>query len=232
MYFTCIYLTLSFLSFFCSFTEAQLSGRVGPLTSVSAKAAVRTCNVLSYGAKADKSTDLGPPLLAAFKACKSGGVVIVPTGEYSIATWVNLSGGSAWALQLDGTISRPSTATAGGNMIFIQHTSDFELFSSNGQGAVQGNGYIFHQANTLNGPRILRFYQVTDFSIHDVKLVDSPSFHFTMDTCSSGEVYNMLIRGGDHGGLDGIDVFSDNIWIHDVNLPSLLTPLILIASAH
>jgi len=38
-----------------------------------------------------------------------------------------------------------------------------------------------------------------------------------MDTCKNGEVYNMLIRGGDHGGLDGIDVWSDNIYIHDVS---------------
>lgn len=53
--------------------------------------------------------------------------------------------------------------------------------------------------------------------MHDIKLVDSPSFHFSIDTCRNGEVYNMLIRGGDHGGLDGIDVWSDNIYIHDVS---------------
>ena len=28
-----------------------------------------------------------------------------------------------------------------------------------------------------------------------------------MDTCSNGEVYNMIIRGGNNGGLDGIDVW-------------------------
>lgn len=96
----------------------QLSGSVGPLTSKATKAAKKTCNVLNYGAKADKSTDLGPPLAAAFAACKSGGLVVVPYGEYALATWVTLSGGSAWALQLDGTIYR--TGTAGGNMIFVQ----------------------------------------------------------------------------------------------------------------
>lgn len=98
----------------------------------------------------------------------------------------------------------------------IEHGSDFELFSSTGTGAIQGYGYEFHVDGNLDGPRILRFYEMTDFSVHDIALVDSPAFHFSMDTCDSGEVYNMAIRGGDSGGLDGIDVWSTNIWIHDV----------------
>ncbi|KAG2217929.1 hypothetical protein INT45_012592 [Circinella minor] len=97
-------------------------------------------------------------------------------------TWVILNGGKAWALQLDGTIYRTGT-----------------------EGAIQGNGYEFHADNdNLNGPRILRLTMVDHFSVHDITLTDSPSFHFSVDTC------------GDHGGLDGIDVWGENIWIHDV----------------
>jgi rhamnogalacturonan hydrolase len=59
---------------------------------------------------------------------------------------------------------------------------------------------------------------VTNFSVHDVALVDSPAFHFTMDTCSNGEVYNMIIRGGNEGGLDGFDIWGSNIWVHDVEV--------------
>jgi len=53
-----------------------------------------------------------------------------------------------------------------------------------------------------------------------VLLINSiaPAFHFTMDTCSNGEVYNMIIRGGNEGGLDGIDVWGTNIYIHDVEV--------------
>ncbi len=54
--------------------QAQLSGSVGPTTSTASKAAKKICNVLSYGAKADKATDLGPPLAAAFADCKTGGI--------------------------------------------------------------------------------------------------------------------------------------------------------------
>ena len=39
-----------------------------------------------------------------------------------------------------------------------------------------------------------------------------------MDTCTSGEVYNMIIRGGNEGGLDGIDVWRNNIHVHDVEV--------------
>ena len=192
----------------------QLSGTVGPLTSHATKASKKTCNVLNYGAVADKSTDLGPAITKAFAACKTGGVVVIPSGDYALKTWVTLSGGSAWAIQLDGTIYR--TGTTAGNMIFIEHTSDFELFSSTSKGAIQGNGYTFHKQGSISGPRILRFYEVTNFSVHDIVLVDSPAFHFTLDTCQNGEVYNMAIRGGNEGGLDGIDIWSTNIWVHDV----------------
>ena len=80
------------------------------------------CNVLDYGAVADNSTDLGPALTDAFKACIDGGLVYIPSGNYLLKRWVTLSGGSAWALQLDGIIYRGGTA--GGNMIYIEHASD------------------------------------------------------------------------------------------------------------
>ena len=164
----------------------QLSGSVGPLTSSAAKAKVKTCSVLDYNGVADGKTDIGPAITSAFNACKSGGVVQIPSGNYALGSWVTLSGGKAWALQLDGIISR--TGTAGGNMIMIEHATDFELFSSTSKGAVQGNGYIFHAEGSTAGPRILRLYEVTSFSVHDIALVDSPVFHFTLDTCTNGEV--------------------------------------------
>lgn len=35
--------------------------------------------------------------------------------------------------------------TAGGNMIFVQHSTDFEMYSSTSKGAIQGYGYVFHK---------------------------------------------------------------------------------------
>jgi len=39
-----------------------------------------------------------------------------------------------------------------------------------------------------------------------------------LDTVTNGEVYNVIIRGGNEGGLDGIDVWGTNMWIHDVEV--------------
>ncbi|RDW85497.1 glycoside hydrolase family 28 protein [Coleophoma crateriformis] len=208
--------TLSCLAAFLlpSLAVAQLSGTVGPSTTRASKQAT-VCNVLDYGGVASKTSDVGPAIASAFAACKSGGTVYIPAGDYGMSTWVTLSGGTAWALQLDGIIYR--TGTAGGNMFMIEHTTDFEMYSSTSTGAIQGYGYEFHKSGTY-GPRILRLYEATSFSVHDIALVDSPAFHFSLDTCDSGEIYNMIIRGGNEGGLDGIDVWSTNIWIHDIEV--------------
>ncbi|KAF4555207.1 Rhamnogalacturonase B-like protein [Elsinoe fawcettii] len=212
----CVNSILAAATLLSSLVEAQLSGAVGPTTTIAAKRAKKQCNVLdaAYGGKADGQTDVGPAITKAFNACKTGGVVVIPAGNYALNTWVNLSGGAGWALQLDGVLNR--VGTAGGNMIFVQRTSDFEFFSSTGKGAVQGNGYVFHKDGNLSGPRILRLYKVDRFAVHDLALVDSPAFHFVLDTNTNGEVYNMAIRGANSGGLDGINIFSNNIHVHDV----------------
>lgn len=62
---------------FPSIVSAQLAGSsypIGPLTTSDAKWAVKVCDVTDYGAVADGVTDIGPPLLAAFNACKTGGI--------------------------------------------------------------------------------------------------------------------------------------------------------------
>ena len=209
----------------CGVVEAQLSGTVGPLTSSSSKAASKTCNVLDYGAVADNSTDVGQPIIDAFADCGSGGVIYIPEGDYLIDTWVSLSNGSAWAIQMDGVIYRGATPSSQSYMFEISGGSDFELFSSTAGGAVQGSGYLYHINDDYTAPRLLHISGVSDWSVHDIALVDSPMFHFVIQGGINGEVYNMAIRGGDSGGLDGIDVAGSNIWIHDVREPPRKDPV-------
>ncbi|TGO46326.1 hypothetical protein BCON_0331g00100 [Botryotinia convoluta] len=203
--------------FLPSLVSAQLASGypIGPLTTSDAKWAKKVCDVTKYGAVADGKTDLGPALLAAFNACASGGVVNIPLGNYAMSTWVTLSGGNAWAINLEGVILR--TGTAGGHMIVVQDSTDFEFYSSRSSGAIQGYGYVFH-AQGIYGPRLIRLINVVNFSIHDIALVDSPAFHLILDTVQNGQVYNLIIRGGNEGGLDGIDVWGFNVHIHDVEV--------------
>ncbi|EIT81246.1 RGase E [Aspergillus flavus] len=196
--------------------QGQLSGSVGPSTSISDKKAVKTCNVLDYGATNDNKTDVGQPIMNAFEDCGSGGVIYIPEGDYLIQEWVSLRNGTAFAIQLDGVIYRNGTTTSQGYMFGISGGSDFELYSSTSKGAIQGSGYLYHMNGEFTAPRLLHISDVSHWSVHDIALVDAPMFHFVIDDASNGEVYNMAIRGGNSGGLDGIDVSGDNIWIHDV----------------
>lgn len=212
--------SISLLLSLAPFVAAQLSGSVGPTTTRADKAATKVCNILDYGGKASTTTDNGPPIASAWADCKSGGEVYIPSGNYGMATWVTLTGGTGVSINLEGIIYRTGTEeTSAYTMIFVEHTTDFEFYSATSAGAIQGYGYEYLTDDTY-GPRLLRLYDVTDFSVHDIALVDSPAFHFTMDTCTNGEVYNMIVRGANEGGLDGIDIWGSNIWVHDVEVTS------------
>lgn len=160
---------LILFSSFIGSATAQLSGRVGPLTTRSAKAYVKTCNVLNYGAKADSSTDLGPPLYSAWLDCRKGGLVYIPPGTYAMMTWTDIRGGRGAAIQLDGTVLRKGTA--GGNMFAIRDCQDFEFFSGNSKGAIQGYGWEYISKGEY-GARFFRFTDVYDFSFHGIAMVD------------------------------------------------------------
>ncbi|OCK79736.1 glycoside hydrolase family 28 protein [Lepidopterella palustris CBS 459.81] len=154
----------------------QLSGTVGPLTAHATNSATNTYNILSL-----------PECLS-----------FIPSGNYAVATWVTLSGGSAWALHLDGIVYR--AGIAGGNVIFIEHSNNFELFNCTSKGAckvmamssTQKVQYLVHEPSVPTRPPA--------FSVYDIILVNSPAFHFSIDTCTSGEGYNVAICGGDEGG--------------------------------
>ena len=135
MYIKSIILALSCASVALAQLADTTDYPIGPLTSSSAKWAKKVCNITNYGAVADGKTD--------------------SLGTFAMATWVTLSGGTAWAINLEGIIVR--TGTAGGNMIYIEHSTDFEIYSSRGVGAIQGYGYQFHEQGEY-GPRLLRLY--------------------------------------------------------------------------
>ncbi|TDL25415.1 rhamnogalacturonan-hydrolase [Rickenella mellea] len=197
----------------CSLTIAQLIGPVGPTTSPSAKRA-HICNVLKYGGKID-SLDIGPAIGSAFANCvlkTPGSTLYVPPGNYDMVTWQTLTGGTTWAFQMDGFITRTGNST--GHMIIIQNSADFEIYSSTSAGGFQGHGYLIRD----NGPRFLRVVSSTNWSVHDLIFVDSPEFHIVVDQGSNGELYNLAIRGADMGGSDGIDISGSNHWVHDVEV--------------
>ncbi|KAI3546968.1 murein transglycosylase [Colletotrichum abscissum] len=227
---------------------AQLTGAVGPTTSLSQK--TTECNILNYGAVNDNSTDAADAIEKAFKTCvlpHAGSRLIVPDGQYLIKRTVVLSNGTNWAFQLDGlitlayggnwTVDRelilqgfagvgPLNATINGegdgqflqNGITIINPVDFEFYSKNGKGAIQGQGYLYRNlANTFR-PQLIRLISPINTAVHDLILVDSPKFHIVFDFVVNLEVYHLTIRGANLGSYDGVDVVGTNYWIHDIEV--------------
>ncbi|RAL14232.1 rhamnogalacturonase A precursor [Aspergillus homomorphus CBS 101889] len=193
---------------------AQLSGAVGPTTSYSSKATYKVCNIVDYGGFPNNGTDIGPALSSAWGDCAKGGLVYIPAGNFSMATFPLLKDGISSAVQLDGVVHR--TGAAGSTMFAFRNCKDFEFFSGNSRGAIQGNGNEY-LAQDEYGPRLMRFKEMSNFSVHGFALVDSPSYYLTLDTVSNGEIYNIIMRGPTIlGGTDAIDVWGENMWIHDV----------------
>ncbi|EUC56592.1 rhamnogalacturonan-hydrolase [Rhizoctonia solani AG-3 Rhs1AP] len=218
-----------------SVCQAQHVGRVGPTVPVTSKK--YPCNVLDYGAKADNATDIGPAIKSAFTNCivkNHNSRLVVPAassgigsvGNYLLSTTVLLNGASNWAFQLDGLITVDYSAyvkgTVAGNALVFQRMNEFELYSSNGKGAIQGQGYLYRlrpkQAGRAGWPRLLRVHLSTNFAVHDLKLVDAPAFHLVVSQATNAEVHRITIRGGNQGGLDGVDISGTNYHVHHVEV--------------
>ncbi|CAE6534977.1 unnamed protein product [Rhizoctonia solani] len=192
--------------------QAQHVGHVGPTVPATSK--MYECNVLNYGGKADNATDIGP-------AIKN-----FTQGNYLLSSTVLLNAGSNWAFQLDGLITVDYSAyvsgAVSGNALVFQRMNEFELYSSNGQGAIQGQGYLYRLRPNQDGrsgwPRLLRVHISSNFSVHDIKLVDAPSFHLVVGEATNAEVSRITIRGGNQGGLDGVDISGTNYHVHHVEV--------------
>ncbi|KAI8241369.1 Rhamnogalacturonase A [Colletotrichum sp. SAR 10_96] len=167
---------------------AQLTGPVGPTTALSKK--TTECNILNYGGISDNSTDVADAIENAYKSCilvHAGSRLIVPEGNYLIKRTAILS-----------------------------NAVDFEFFSQNGKGAIQGQGYLYRNSGNTFRPRLVRLISPINTSVHDLILVDSPKFHIVFDFAVNLEAYHLTIRGANLGSYDGVDVVGTNYWIHDI----------------
>jgi rhamnogalacturonan hydrolase len=132
---------------------------------------------------------------------------------------VVLNAGSAFAIQLDGLITLSSSGSFSGNAIVIKNGNDVEFFSSNGKGAINGQGYIARKTSSGQNARLLRFLSCENVSVHDIILVDSPTFHLVFGSVSNLEAYHITIRGPNKGGTDGIDLScTDNCYLHHIEV--------------
>jgi hypothetical protein len=137
--------------------------------------------------------------------------VQIPVGNYAMATWVTLSGGKAWAINMEGVIYR--TGTAGGHMIVSEYslvlwpldttdrlqsrtqpTSSFtavdqavpframDISSTKQEPTGKSPSRTYACSNAvLLSPRLIRLINVINFSIHDIALVDCKHFLWLLE---------------------------------------------------
>src|SRR3569833_1569273 len=125
--------------------RAQLVGRVGPSTPRDTMATRKVCSIMNYGGVASATADNSAAISKAWDECKNGGQVLIPSGSYGLGKWVGLSGGKGVSINLEGILFSLSKETADGSMVTVQETDDFEFYSGNSKGAIQGYGYEFHK---------------------------------------------------------------------------------------
>lgn len=211
------FLSLFSIALLSTCVQAQLSGSVGPTTTHQSKAETKICNVKDYGAvNGHPEDDFATPFAAAWSDCGTGGLIYIPEGNWYMHTAVAFDHGSNVAIQLDGIIYRYYPMDDD-ELIHIYNSDDVEFFSGNSKGAIQGYGYQYLSQGEY-GIRLIRIEDTSNFSVHGIALVDSPSYYLTLASVTNGEIYNMIMRGVSIGETDAIDVWGSNMWIHDIEI--------------
>ncbi|KAF5505520.1 Rhamnogalacturonase A [Colletotrichum siamense] len=227
---------------------AQLTGPVGPTTALSKKTTeCNILNYGGVSDNSTDVADAIENAYKSCVLVHAGSRLIVPEGNYLIKRTAILSNGTNWAFQLDGlitlayggnwTVDRElilqgfagieqlnATINGEGDGLFLQNgitiinAVDFEFYSPNGKGAIQGQGYLYRNSGNTFRPRLVRLISPINTSVHDLILVDSPKFHIVFDFAVNLEAYHLTIRGANLGSYDGVDVVGTNYWIHDIEV--------------
>ncbi|KAJ7092425.1 pectin lyase-like protein [Mycena belliarum] len=190
-------------------------------------AAFIECNVLSYGAVADNSTDLGPALTAAWTKCvipqvkttvATDVLLYVPAGNFLLKTNVIFDDAKNWNLHIAGNVYLPYNPSLTGTMLTFENCQNILL---NGPGAIFGNGYRYRPGGNLSlnpsRPRLIRFQNCNNCEITAVTLYDAPQFHVTM-IGNNNVAHNMAIIASHIGETDGFDMSGNNNYVHDVSV--------------
>ncbi|OAV96262.1 hypothetical protein PTTG_03469 [Puccinia triticina 1-1 BBBD Race 1] len=193
---------------------------------VSVTCAKKTCNVLDYGAKADKQTDIGPPLLKAYADCLKATtgrpedtIVLIPQGDFSLKSNVLFAKGKGLTFTFNGQIHLAYNSRYTGNMIAFTRCQNLVV---NGVGAFHGYGDLYRPGGNLNHlpqrPRLVRFENCQDVDYSGFNLFDAPLYHLVVALGTNFRIHNFRISSTNIGATDGIDVSGTNIHVHDVDI--------------
>ncbi|KAJ7066936.1 pectin lyase-like protein [Mycena amicta] len=195
------------------------------------------CSVLSYGAIADNTTDLGPALTRAWQECVIPNVkttvatdvlLYVPAGNFLLASTVVFDDAANWNLHIAGDVYLPFNPALTGTMLTFENCQNILL---DGPGSIFGNGYRYRPDNNVLLPphrhsaHPPRVYADTMCSceITEITLFDAPMFHVTI-IGNDNVAHDMAIIASHVGETDGFDMSGNNNYVHDVTCVTVKTP--------
>jgi len=123
-------------------------------------------------------------------------------------------------LQLEGQIIIAFDTKLGGTMIVFDGVSNFEFVGIGG--SIDGQGRLWSVDGNWNyypaRPRLIRCVKCNKVKIHGLVLIDSPMFHLTIDNGNNTEIYDITVKGENHGETDGVDISGWNNHVHDCHI--------------
>lgn len=179
----------------------------------------KVCNVLSYGAIADKKTDVGPALTKAYADCVKASTgrpaettVLVPEGDFAIASNVVIANARGITFTFNGQLHLVFDPKLVANMLQFNFGRNLIV---NGKGKFNGYGDLYRPNRNLglypNRPRLIRFQDCINVDYSGFSLYDAPQFHLVVFRGRNFYLHDFqIICQTNIGTTDGIDISGYN----------------------
>jgi galacturan 1,4-alpha-galacturonidase len=142
------------------------------------------CTPTSYG---DDQLDDTPAIASAIVSCGNGGTIVIPSGTtYSIRSTLKFTGCAGCEFQLEGTLKASDDYEYWSNyeaIILLEDISTATIYSSTGDGVIDGNGQDAYDAfaanSSLSRPTLVYITGSSDISIYGFSVLNPPNVFFS-----------------------------------------------------
>ena len=188
------------------------------LTSLTVSA--KEYNVIDFGAKANGTTKDTKAVQTAIDACTQagGGTVLIPSGKTVVIGTIYLKDFVTLKIENGATllgspdITDYTTDTHKNRyknephmdrcLIFAENAKNFRL---EGNGTIDGNGYIKNFTNKIGRPMLIRFLNCENIQLRDLTIINPASWTSAWLFCNNISISGIHIKSRVNNNGDGLD---------------------------